>query len=107
LRCDAKHKKSCWFLRQTNMRFIITFGDGDESGSWSETLAIQCESRERLEQYITVSVEQQILDGGYAVAMFGDSYALSAFYDYKRKIVIMPNIEELDAWFNENVQVIK
>jgi hypothetical protein len=89
------------------MRFIVTFGDGDESGSWSETLAIECESRERLEQYVTVSVQQQVRNGDYVVTMFGDSYLLSAFYDYKRKTVVMPHIEELDVWFNENVQVIK
>jgi hypothetical protein len=89
------------------MRFIVTFGDGDESGSWSETLAIECESRERLEQYITVSVEQQIRDGGYAVTMFGESYELSAFYSYRDKRVMLPDIQELDTWFKENVQVIK
>lgn len=88
-------------------RFIICLGDGDETGSWNETLPIECESRERLEQYIRHTIESALADGQYIIEIFGGQYSRSTFYNYATRDVMMPDIYTLEQWFENNAEVIK
>lgn len=89
------------------MRFIVLLGDGDETGSWDETLPVECESRERLEQFIRHTVELALANREHMIEIFGAQYSRSAFYNFTTRAVQMPEIYSLEEWFDNNVEVIK
>jgi len=89
------------------MKFIVHWSGGDEGG-YSETVQpVECESHERLVQYIEESIKMAVRNSHSMFMMFGDSVMLNDFYSSFTGTINMPYIYTLDEWFNGNVERIK